>query len=101
MGRGDGADDEDHAVAKRPLKPEPLVSALVDHDVEFIVVGGFAVMAHGKVRGTKDLDICPKPTDDNLGALAQVLIDLDAEPIGLDEFEEFELKPDLEGLNGG
>lgn len=87
----------------RVLKPEPLVSALVDHEVTFIVVGGYAVAAHGFVRATKDIDICPETSEANLERLAKTLSELDAEAIGLDDFsaDEFDLQPDLEGLKWG
>ena len=89
---------------RRPLDPEPLLSALIDHRVDFIVVGGYAVAAHGHVRATKDIDICPDPVNDNLERLAAALIELEAEPIGLEEFaaaDEFDLAPDVEGLGLG
>jgi hypothetical protein len=88
---------------KRPLDPEPLLSGLMDHGVDLIVVGGYAVAAHGHVRATKDIDICPDPADDNLRRLAAALAALDAEPIGLDEFAagEFDLIPDFDGLKLG
>jgi len=87
----------------RPLDPEPLLTALVEHGVDLIVVGGYAVAAHGHVRATKDIDVCPDPAEANLRRLADALVDLDAEPIGLDEFGpgEFDLRPDLEGLRAG
>jgi hypothetical protein len=89
---------------RRPLDPEPLLSVLVAHEVAFIVVGGYAVAAHGHVRATKDIDICPEPTDDNLRRLAAALAELKAEAIGAEEFTasgEFDLIPDLEGLGMG
>lgn len=95
-------DAEAQASTSRPLRPEPLIAALVDHQVDFIVVGGYAVAAHGFPRATKDIDICPDPSDDNLGRLAKALATLEATPIGLDEFEgEFDLEPDLEDLKLG
>lgn len=86
-----------------PLKPEPLLSVLVNHEVAFIVVGGYAVAAHGFVRATKDIDICPDPSEENLLRLAAALEELEAKPTGLDDFAEgeFDLKPDLEGLRYG
>jgi hypothetical protein len=67
--------------------------------VDFIVVGGYAVAAHGFIRATKDVDICPDPSPDNLHRLAAALADLKAEAIGLEEFAgEFDLKPDFDGL---
>lgn len=86
-----------------PLKVEALIGVLVAHDVAFIIVGGFAVVAHGYVRATKDIDICPDPAEDNLQRLATALNALQAEPLGLDDFgpKEFDLRPDLEGLQFG
>lgn len=96
------ADAEARASEIQPLRPEPLIAALVEHEVEFIVVGAYAVAAHGFPRATKDVDICPDPTEENLRRLATVLTELEARPIGLDEFEgEFDLKPDVEGLGMG
>lgn len=86
----------------QPLQLEPLLKTLVEHEVAFIVVGGYAVAAHGYVRATKDVDICPSPDPDNLRRLAEALADLEARMIGLDEFAgEFDLEPDFEGLQGG
>lgn len=93
---------DERASEARPLRPEPLVAALVEHRVDFIVVGGYAVAAHGFPRATKDIDICPDSSDENLRRLAAALSDLEATPIGLDEFEgEFGLEPDFEGLKLG
>jgi hypothetical protein len=86
----------------RRLEPESLLDALKAHEVDYLVIGGFAVAAHGFPRATKDIDICPEPSDANLGRLAAALGELEAEPIGLDEFEgEFDAVPDLDGLKMG
>lgn len=99
-GRGEGGADP--GSAPKVLRPEPLLSTIVSHDVEFIVVGGYAVAVHGFIRATKDIDICPAPTRKNLERLAAALEELEATPIGLDEFAgESDLKPDIEGLRGG
>jgi len=95
----EGPDAETQASERRPLRPEPLIAALIDHEIDFIVVGGYAVAAHGFPRATKDIDICPDPSRENLAKLARALDVLEATPIGLDEFEgEFDLEPDLDGL---
>lgn len=87
---------------RRRLEAEPLLGVLADHKVEYLVVGGFAVSAHGFPRATKDIDICPEPSDANLGRLADALADLHAELIRLEELEgEFDLEPNLEGLKLG
>ena len=60
-----------------PLQTEPILAVLETHDVAFIVVGGYAVNVHGVVRSTKDLDICPEPTEENLTKLAAALRELE------------------------
>ncbi len=86
-----------------PLDPGKLLEALNHAGVKYIVIGGFAVSAHGHPRATRDLDIVPDPTPDNLFRLAKLLATLDAKVMGLEEFreEEFGLKLDVEGLAGG
>lgn len=81
------------------LSADRLFAALATWRVEFIVIGGFSVIAHGYVRATKDLDIVPDPAPDNLARLADVLAELNAAVRGMEEFEADELpRPDREGL---
>lgn len=42
-----------------------MLSALSVEDVEFLIVGGYALAVHGYVRATGDLDIWVRPTADN------------------------------------
>lgn len=67
------------------LQPERLLAALQDGGVEFVVVGGFALAAHGYVRGTQDIDIVPDPAMPNLDRLrAEIDIgDLSPEELGI------------------
>jgi Nucleotidyltransferase of unknown function (DUF6036) len=58
--------------------------ALVAGGVDFIVIGGIAVMAHGYVRATADTDITANPDLANLKRLATVLRSLDAALPGAD-----------------
>lgn len=60
-----------------------LLTALTSAGVAYIVIGGVAVGAHGVVRATKDLDICPAPERENLERLARVLLDLGARQVGV------------------
>jgi len=55
-----------------------MLKALVDDDVEFVVIGGIAVAAHRVVRATEDLDLVPKPDEPNLARLLDLLTRLDA-----------------------
>lgn len=76
------------------LDPFPLLQFLQDRGVEHIVVGGFAVNAHGFIRATKDLDIVPEPSPENLAALADALRDVEATIVGMDDFRREELPMD-------
>ena len=85
-----------------PLDAESLFTTLVEAEVRFIVIGGFAVSAHGYLRGTKDLDIVPDPDPENLGRLARALSQLDAKVMGMEEFADEEVvQPDVAGLAMG
>ncbi len=86
------------------LNPEPLLRALHEADVRHIIIGGFAVNAHGVIRPTKDLDIVPDPDPASLQRLAALLRALEAHHVGLGDFrhEEFPFDPTSpEGLAAG
>jgi hypothetical protein len=82
------------------LKAEALLRALAQHEVEFVIIGGFALAAHGVVRATKAIDIVPAPAPDNLGRLARALDAVGAEVMLVDDFDpaELGLAPDQAGL---
>ncbi len=70
--------------------------------MSFVVIGGFAVGAHGYPRATKDLDIVPDPDPTNIERLAAVLEELDAAVLGVEDFTPEEvIQPDAEGLRMG
>ena len=71
--------------------PDALLLTLARSQIRFIVIGGIAVGVHGYVRGTKDVDVCPEPSADNLGALADLLADLEARPVEVGDFSPEEL----------
>lgn len=82
--------------------PRALFEALADARIGYIIVGGLAVAAHGSIRATEDLDICPDPDEANLERLAGLLAELDAVSADADEFDPGELVAhDLEGLRSG
>lgn len=56
-----------------PLNAGAILRALLDQDVQFVIVGGFAGEQHGATRGTNDIDICPAWTDDNLQRVTNAL----------------------------
>lgn len=56
-----------------------ILRTLIRHEVEFVVIGGYSLAAHGVVRGTKDIDIFPAPRLANLRRLLTALEEMDAE----------------------
>ncbi|HEY3959332.1 MAG TPA: nucleotidyl transferase AbiEii/AbiGii toxin family protein [Solirubrobacteraceae bacterium] len=69
--------------------PAALVQALVEGDVDFVVIGGVAVVLQAMPRFTKDLDICYSTANDNLNALGKVLVGLKARLRGIPETVPF------------
>lgn len=85
-----------------PLDGKSLITALVDGGVDFIVIGGLAVIAHGYSRATDDVDIVPAPDRENLGRLASVVQGLDYTIAGTEEFDPDELvHPEPDALEAG
>lgn len=55
---------------------EGLLARLIQQEVEFVVVGGFAAIAHGATSITQDIDICCRFSVENLLRLQQALADV-------------------------
>ena len=58
---------------------ENLITRLIEHGVEFVIVGGYAAVIHGAASVTLDLDVCaPCSSEDteNLSRLYAALKDL-------------------------
>ena len=53
-----------------------ILEALLDHEVEFVVVGGVALVARGAPRTTEDIDLCYARDELNLSRLAAALAPL-------------------------
>ena len=50
-----------------------LCRALGEEGVRYLLIGGFAVVLHGFVRTTKDIDLLVDPADDNVAAIKKAL----------------------------
>lgn len=89
--------------AGSPLQVEPMLRLLAQHRVDFVIIGGFALSAHGVIRGTKDIDIVPDPRPENIRRLAAALRALNAEVMLAEDFDpsELGLAPDEAGLSLG
>ena len=66
-----------------PLDPAGLLRELHSAGIKYILIGGLAVNAHGVIRSTKDVDICPSPDAANLARLAGLLQRLGVRQLGV------------------
>ncbi len=64
--------------------PRRIFEALARHGVDYIVIGGVAVIAHGHTRNTRDVDLMAAPHRANLERLAAVFRELHARLSGVD-----------------
>ena len=53
-----------------------LLRQLSDAEISFVLVGGLAVNAWGYLRTTRDVDVVPDPSKENLEKLDRLLKDL-------------------------
>lgn len=67
------------------LRLRALLQRLTEHGVDFVVIGGVAVILQASPRFTKDLDICYDLEQENLDRLGDVLVELGAKLRGTDE----------------
>jgi hypothetical protein len=65
-----------------PLDAGRILEALAAHAVEYTLIGGLAVQAHGHTRTTQDVDIVPARDPTNLQRLSAALCSLQARPAG-------------------
>lgn len=55
---------------------EKLLERLIQHDVEFVLIGGYAAMMHGASSVTFDVDLCCPMSVENITRIHQALADL-------------------------
>jgi hypothetical protein len=72
-----------------------LVERLIASRVEFVIIGGFAAMAHGVTMVTQDVDVCCPFTENNLRAVHAALADLHPVHRMTPQQLSFELTPEL------
>jgi hypothetical protein len=75
--------------AEIELDADEILRVLIRGSVDFVVIGGFAVVAHGYLRATKDIDLVPRPTAENRAELERALMSINARPI-----EQTDFRPD-------
>lgn len=69
---------------------QEMLMALVDQNVDFILVGGYAVIYHGYIRTTGDMDVWVRPTHENKIKLLKVFESLDFDPAGIRQIGEMD-----------
>jgi len=67
-----------------PSDPRDIFEVLVRRGVDFVVIGGVAVIGHGSRRVTQDVDFVASTDADNLARLEAALAELDAGLWGVD-----------------
>jgi hypothetical protein len=77
--------------AETPPRFYDLLRVLCEHEVGFVIIGGFAVSLHGYVRATKDVDIVPDPSRESLSRLWEGLVTVDARPAEFGDFKPEEM----------
>ncbi len=80
-----------------------LLRVLCEHEVAFVLIGGFAVSLQGYVRTTKDIDVVPDATHENVSRLWDALTSVGARPAEIADSKPSELPMafTLEGLIEG
>jgi len=69
-------DDQNHSQYSRVPELEDLINLcryLNDENVKYILIGGFAVILHGFVRGTKDIDLLVESSRENIHKLKKAM----------------------------
>ena len=79
------------------FRPAALIGALVQADVDFVVIGGVAVVVQASPRFTRDLDITYATNTSNLERLGALLVSLNARLRGIDD--EVTFTPDARTLH--
>jgi hypothetical protein len=86
-------------VVAEPFRARTMLQVLVEHGVDFVVIGGIAGIARGSAYMTQDLDIAYSRDPENLRRLAGALTQLGARLRGAPEDVPFLL--DEESLRQG
>lgn len=74
-------------------KVNKIIEALNKNDVQYVVIGGYAIILHGFLRATEDVDIVIKMSDENVlklqTALQSVYDDPDIDSINFEELTSY------------
>lgn len=78
-----------------------LLKVLLDNDIDFVLVGGFASALYGSTMVTRDIDVCYACTHENIKTLRAILKDLNPVHRQTPQKLSFiEIPEKIEGANG-
>jgi hypothetical protein len=89
-GPPDGSDDRSYSRAPEVDDLVELCRALNDAGALYVLIGGFAVILHGYVRATKDVDLLVDLSPDNIRAVKAGMASLPDNAVSLMEDDEVE-----------
>ncbi len=87
----DDQDDDSYARAPEPEDLVRICRALNDAGARYVLIGGFAVLAHGASRFTKDIDLLVDDAPENIARVKQglaILADNAAADVADDDVRE-------------
>jgi hypothetical protein len=61
------------------------IAGLNEHDVDYVLIGGYALAFHGVIRATGDIDFLYRATRANVRRLCAALEEFGAPPVVIDE----------------
>ncbi len=67
---------------------QKFLEQFIRHDVDFILIGGYAVNYHGYIRATGDMDVWLKPDNENKKKVISAFRDLNLHPDDLTKLDE-------------
>lgn len=70
-----------------------IIGSFNKHKVDYIVIGGYAIILHGYLRATEDIDVLIKMTPENISAfqkaLTEIYDDSEIKEISFDELQKY------------
>lgn len=70
-----------------------IIGSFNKHKVDYIVIGGYAIILHGYLRATEDIDVLIKMTPENISAFQKALIEIyddsEIKEISFDELQKY------------
>ena len=77
-------------MAKKQLPDDfkEFIQCLNSNEVQYLLVGGWAIGMYGHPRATKDIDFFVSVKESNLEKLRKALLDFGGPPVDMDQFRE-------------